>query len=261
VLRQKDLGHTGTLDPLASGVLVVAVGKATKLIRFLTHDDKRYVADIDLSEGRNTDDREGTTTQTSDLSSVTSAQIEAALQTFRGNILQKPPMHSAVHKDGVRLYELARRGEVVEVEARPVVVYAVELRNYVPPIATVDIHCGKGFFVRSLARELGSVLGVHAHLAGLRRTAVGLYGIEAALPLHTLQADDTAWRAHLIGDRHAYRGMPVRDIDDVVAQRLRHGQRIRVDEPDSPPALAVLAGDVVAVVDVIDGHLRVLRGY
>jgi tRNA pseudouridine55 synthase len=266
VLQQRDLGHCGTLDPLASGVLVVVVGEATKLVQWLTADDKRYVADIALGEGTPTDDRESAPSSTAapaDVDALTVAGVETALQRFVGNLQQLPPTHSAVQQDGERLYAKARRGEVVELRPRDVIGHAMHLRQLgvrdgASRIATVEVHCGKGFFIRSLARDLGAALGVPAHLASLRRVQSGAYDIAEATPLAALLEGGVP--AQLLPIAHGVRGIARIEVSDDQALALWRGQRVAAEVAQSPPTLAVCGDTPVAMIEARAGAWRILRG-
>ncbi len=180
------VGHGGTLDPLATGVLVILVGKATKLCNDIMAGEKRYETTIDLSRTSPTDDLEAETTEVPVASPPTRADIEAALTHFVGEIQQRPPAHSAMKVDGKRAYELARAGELTELEPRPVTIHAIDITGYDWPTLTLDIRCGKGTYIRSLARDIGKHLGTGGVLAALRRTQVGQFTIEQSTPLHDL---------------------------------------------------------------------------
>ena len=180
------VGHAGTLDPLATGVLVILCGRATKACERLMATEKRYTASVDLSAFTDTDDREGTRTPVDVAQPPTGADLRDALGTFVGEVLQRPPAFSAMKIGGRRAYALARRGEAVVLEPRPVTIHAIDLLSYQWPFAELDIRCGKGVYVRSLARDLGLALGTGGTLASLRRTAVGPFTIEQATPLDDL---------------------------------------------------------------------------
>jgi len=173
-------GHGGTLDPLATGVVVCCIGSATKKIDVIMRMPKVYDTTIDLSAFTPTDDREGEREEVEVATPPTEAQIHAALEPFVGDILQVPPKYSAVHVDGKRAYKLMREGEDVQIEPRPVRIDAIELLEYAWPTVRILVRCGKGVYVRSLARDLGAALGTGGHLAGLRRTAVGPYTVDDA---------------------------------------------------------------------------------
>lgn len=180
------VGHGGTLDPLASGVLVVLVGKATKLCDRIMAGEKRYLADVDLSRISTTDDKEGQISEISVLREPTREEVEAVLGRFVGTIQQRPPAHSAIWIEGKRAYQMARKGQEVEMAARPVVVRSIDLVGYAWPIARIDVRCGKGTYIRSLARDIGRELCGGGMLADLRRTAVGPFTIDRARTLEEL---------------------------------------------------------------------------
>jgi len=174
---RKDLGHAGTLDPMATGVLPVAVGDATRAIEFLAGASKRYEAEIVFGVETDAHDADGRVTRIADAGNLDASLVQAALERFTGPIAQIPPMHAAIKVDGVKLYDLARQGISIEREARPVVVHEIELIEWTSPGATIRVHCSKGFYVRSLARDLGEALGVGAHLGNLVRLSTGLFSL------------------------------------------------------------------------------------
>ncbi len=184
--KRVKVGHGGTLDPLASGVLVILVGKATKLCNEVMAGEKGYLADVDLGVSSPTDDLESEPIPTPGAEPVSRVGIERALEGFIGTIQQKPPAHSAVKIGGKRSYHLARAGDGPEPEARPVEIHEIAIASYDWPRVTLDIRCGKGVYIRSLARDLGAALGVGGMLGGLRRTRVGRFLIEDAITLDDL---------------------------------------------------------------------------
>jgi tRNA pseudouridine55 synthase len=180
-------GHAGTLDPLATGVLPIALGEATKTVPFMMDADKAYRFMIEWGRSTTTLDREGETTGTSDVR-PTVAQVEAALPAFVGEIQQIPPQYSAIKVDGERAYDLARAGEAFELQARAVVVHAARVRA--APDADhveIEVECGKGTYVRSIVRDLAAALGAEAHVSALRRTRVGPFGEDRAILLENLE--------------------------------------------------------------------------
>jgi len=185
-------GHAGTLDPLATGVLVLALGRATKIISRLMATEKRYRTTIDFSAFTATDDREGERREVAVAEPPVEGAIRSALARFTGEFLQRPPAHSAVKIDGRRAYKLARRGEAPEIEPRPVTVHAIDLIKYEWPFVELDLRCGKGVYVRSLARDLGEALGTGGHCASIRRTAVGPFTLQMARPVDDLPEALTA---------------------------------------------------------------------
>ena len=181
--RVKRVGHAGTLDPLATGVLPVAVGDATRLIDALVDASKAYTAEVTFGSETTTDDAAGEVAVRADASVLTRDEVARALEAFVGRQLQTPPAFSALKLDGVPAYRAARQGTPREMVAREVVAHALTLRGFVDGRATIEIECGKGYYVRSLARELGRALGVYGHVSALKRTRVGPFRIERATPL------------------------------------------------------------------------------
>lgn len=173
-------GHAGTLDPLADGVLVLALGRGTKAIDRLMATDKGYETRVDLLAFTTTDDAEGERAEVSVASPPDEAAVRAALAAFRGTIEQRPPAFSAIKVEGERAYRLARAGEPPDLPARPVLVHDIALLDFAWPIATIAIACGKGFYVRSLARDLGRALGTGGHCRSITRTAVGPFTLDMA---------------------------------------------------------------------------------
>jgi len=181
-------GHAGTLDPLATGVLVLGLGAATKQIDVFMGTDKAYRTRIDLSAFTTTDDREGEREQVEVSEPPEQAAIEAALEPFRGTIQQAPPAYSAIKVGGKRAYRLARGGAPPEIPPRTVIVHSLRLMSYDWPIVELSLRCGKGFYVRSLARDLGRALGTGGHCVEIRRTAVGPFTLADAITLDALPA-------------------------------------------------------------------------
>ncbi len=184
--KKVKVGHAGTLDPLATGVLVVLVGKATKLQDRYMAGEKEYVAEIDLAHFSTTDDREGERTDVEIDQTPSREDVERACRKFVGEIAQRPPAYSAMKVDGKRAYKLARQGEQVELKARPVIIHEIGVVEYAYPRLVIDVRCGKGTYIRSLARDLGETLGTGGMLDGLRRTRVGEWGIDRARTIESL---------------------------------------------------------------------------
>jgi tRNA pseudouridine55 synthase len=181
-------GHTGTLDPRASGVLVVLIGPAVRLSEYVSASDKRYQAIIRLGSSTDTYDGEGRfTQQTNQPVNVTEEQFETTLKSFIGEIEQTPPAYSAIKVNGRRSYDMARKGEEVELEPRKIQVYHLEILEWAPPEVVIDAHCSSGTYVRSLANDVGNALGCGAYLVGLRRTKSGRFSLRDAIPLRKLQ--------------------------------------------------------------------------
>jgi tRNA pseudouridine55 synthase len=222
-LGQKRVGHTGTLDPMATGVLPVCVGEATKLVPFLVAGEKQYEAEALLGVTTDTLDADGTVTGEHDASAITREQVEQALAGFRGKVLQVPPMHSALRVGGKRLYELAREGVEVEREAREIEIHDMTLGPVVSEGTTVRlsfvVSCGKGTYVRSITSDLGEKLGVGAHLTALRRTRVGGFTIAQAVALETLGP-----RTPLVGLADALAHLPSLVLDEKQVLEVKQGK-------------------------------------
>src|SRR3954470_17660401 len=186
-LQMKKIGHAGTLDPMATGVLVMLIGKATRISQYLMSTDKIYEGEATLGIVTDSQDAEGDVMETRPVPELTEAKVREVMKTFLGDQYQTPPMHSAIKIDGVKLYELARKGEVVEREPRFIRVAGFNLFSFTPPTLTFDLHCTKGTYVRTIAHDLGQKLGCGAHLSALRRTGSGKFTIGQCLPLDEIE--------------------------------------------------------------------------
>lgn len=221
------IGHTGTLDPMATGVLPLCVGEATRIAQFLTCDDKAYEAELALGASTDTQDRTGQIIATAPVPSLGKADLERALDAFRGEIDQVPPMFSAIRVNGERLHTLARRGESIERPARRVTIHGLDLLEHDGARLRLRIACSKGTYVRALVHDLGESLGCHAHLTALRRLRAGHFAIEDATPLATLDSlTDEALAERLISERDALATQPEILLDEATARRVRHGQKL-----------------------------------
>jgi tRNA pseudouridine55 synthase len=186
-LQMKKIGHAGTLDPMATGVLVMLIGKATRISQYLMSVDKIYEGEATLGVVTDSQDAEGEVMETRPVPALTEAQAREVMKTFLGDQYQTPPMHSAIKKNGVPLYKLARQGEEVEREPRFIRISAFNLLSFSLPKLTFDLHCTKGTYVRTVAHDLGQKLGCGAHLSALRRTGSGKFKIDQCLPLEAIE--------------------------------------------------------------------------
>ncbi len=230
---QRQIGHTGTLDPMASGVLVLCLGAATRLVEYYQGHAKQYYAEIVLGRATDTYDATGVTCATAAIPPLTLAQIEAALQQFRGDILQLPPIYSALKQGGETLYQKARRGEVVTVTPRPVSFYQIDLVAYRPPDRIcLRVHCSAGTYIRSLAYDLGLALQTVAHLAVLRREAAGQFSLADAHSLTEIEQMAQQGRlSELLLPLGVGLDMPSIQLDDELIRRFGHGQKVVLDSP------------------------------
>jgi len=183
---ERHAGHAGTLDPEATGVLPVCLGKGTRVVEFMMEAHKVYRADIELGVSTDTYDGEGKVTARGDATLITGEMLETALEGFRGDIRQVPPMYSALKHQGQPLYELARAGTIIERESRPVTIYGLSLLDWQSPLVTLEIECSKGTYIRSLAHDLGEKLGCGAYMKTLVRTGYGVFNIGNAVTLEQL---------------------------------------------------------------------------
>lgn len=226
----KKIGHAGTLDPLATGILIICVDKATRLSEFVMAHTKTYEASIHLGVETDTYDAEGAITRT-DERPISRDQFETALLGFVGDIQQVPPMYSAIKQDGKKLYDLARKGQTVERPARPVTIYGLELLSWAFPFTQVKVVCSAGTYIRSLAYDVGQVLGVGAHLAALRRTQSGNFDLANAVSLDTLREAMAAgdWEQYLLSPEVALADIPRVDLTAEQSLMVQQGRFVALD--------------------------------
>lgn len=252
-LKVRKAGHGGTLDPFATGLLLLCLGEATKLVPFLMPEPKTYRAVVKLGEETDTQDLTGEVVARSD-KLPEPEQIYATAGRFLGEIEQIPPMYSALRHHGERLYQLARRGETVAVKPRKVTIYRLEVQEVALPLVTLEVTCSPGTYIRTLAADLGRTLGCGAHLAALRRLAVGPFRVEAALSLETMRdmtREELASR--IIPLAECLPGLRALEVQPEEAARLGHGQALPWPENNFSPGerVRVLAhGDLLAVAEV-----------
>ena len=229
------VGHLGTLDPQATGLLPLAVREATKLIPFVAQGPKVYVGTVRLGVATDTFDAEGRVLRRHDGPLPSEEVVRGALADFLGETMQIPPMFSSVKKDGVPLYRLARRGEVVERAPRAIRIDSLQMRHYVPPEIGIEISCSPGTYVRTLASDLGERLGCGAHLSGLRRTASGPFLLDQAASVEDLEtaAEEGVCESCLITPERIL-GLPVVKLRAAQARRVAHGGDIPVAEASGP---------------------------
>lgn len=268
ITRAQKAGHGGTLDPLATGVLPIALGEGTKTVAYVMDGTKHYRFTARFGEGRDTDDLDGAVVATSDRR-PDEGDILKALPAFVGTIEQVPPRYAAVKIAGERAYDLARRGEDVVLEPRPVVIHALDLlARSGPDEADFEMVSGRGAYVRAVVRDLGEKLGCHAHVSALRRTRVGAFDEAAAISLETLErlAGDDALPQALLSVAVALDGVPSLTLTEPQAARLRAGQTIRIvpqlvvgEVSDDATVRAMAAGQVVALAKLDGAELSPLR--
>lgn len=247
-------GHTGTLDPRASGVLVVLLGPAVRLSEFVSASDKRYQATIRLGSRTETYDAESEPSEEMPVD-INEDEFMELLQGFEGESEQVPPPYSAVKVKGEKAYNLARKGEEVNLEPRMINVYSLELLEWAPPEVVVDVYCSSGTYVRSLANDIGDQLGIGAHLVGLRRTRSGQFTLRDSVSLRRLkEAFDTgSWAQYLIPASEALSDWHTIVLDGDLMEQVRHGHRFEAEEGSKGWARAISEqGDLVALVEFVE---------
>ena len=237
------IGHAGTLDPLATGLLLVCVGRATRLLEYLLDQPKSYEAVVRLGQRTDTFDAQGAIIAEA-VVNASAADIGHALEKFRGTILQRAPIYSAIKRDGQPLYKLARQGVAIERPEREVTIYDLALRSWESPYLELELTCSSGTYVRSIADDLGEVLGCGGHIIGLRRTAVGTFVIGEAAPLDSFTSNN--WVAHLLPPDTAVQHLPRVAFSEEHARNLLLGQRA--------PATEVMKDDLSARAYDPDGR-------
>ncbi len=246
--RPAKVGHAGTLDPLATGVLVICVGAATRLTEYVQRMPKRYVGTFLLGRSSATEDIDSPVSLLGDPPIPTAAAIEAAAEKFVGSLLQRPPVFSALMVAGQRAYDLARRGETVELKPRPIEVYGLKVARYDYPELVLEVECGGGTYVRSLGRDLAESLGTAAVMSALVRTAIGPWTLDTAVDPRTLTAAD--WQGRLDPLRKALSALPVRELTAAEVSRVRQGLFIPLTAPAENPEIAAVdaSGRLVAIL-------------
>ena len=257
LFNAKKAGHTGSLDPLATGLLPICLGQATKICEYLLHSHKKYSTVIKLGETTDTLDSEGVVLEVKPVN-VSDAQIEAALQQFRGDIKQIPPMYSALKKDGQPLYKLAREGKEIERPARDMTVYGLTAQRLDTEQVRLEVHCSSGFYIRSLAHDLGQVLGCGAHVIELRRTAIKEVGFDQSLSLDQLEAMSDPQSMILDIDK-LIDDMPITNITETQVISLIQGKSTPAEGAQLTPLSRFYAqdGSLFAIGEVsVDGLLK-----
>lgn len=247
LFNAKKAGHTGSLDPIATGMLPLCFGEATKFSQFLLDSDKTYEVTAKLGEQTNTGDSEGEIIATRSIEHVTLESIQAVIPNFIGTIAQVPPMFSAIKFQGKPLYELARRGIEIERKARNVTIFTLELLTFKHDLATFRVHCSKGTYVRTLIEDIGNQLGCGAHVVALRRTSVSPYGDTRMFTLEELEAlakqDPAALTACLLSVQTAVSVFPAVKLNSDASFYLRMGQPVRTPLPSNTTLVRLISDD------------------
>lgn len=262
LFKANKVGHTGALDPLATGMLPICLGEATKFSQFLLDSDKRYVVTAKLGERTDTSDAEGQVVQSREVN-VAEADILAALPAFRGEILQVPTMFSALKHNGEPLYEYARAGITVDREARPITIFELKFIDYQAPFLTLEVHCSKGTYIRTLVDDLGEALGCGAHVTMLRRLAVADYPIEEMMPIEDLAllADsfpNSELDRLLLPMDTAVASLPQLNLTAEQTKAVGFGQRVKFENPQALSGLVRLFsenGQFLGIAEITAGNI------
>ena len=265
ILTAKKAGHTGTLDPLATGLMIVCLGEATKVSRYLLDMDKKYQARVKLGERTDTRDAGGRVIETADISSFTEGALLDAVMGFRGTIEQTPPMYSAIKVGGKALYTLARKGLEVERKSRTVMIHDIEVTGIDLPFFDLVVSCSKGTYIRTLCEDIGRKLGTVAHLAALKRLAVGRFAIEDALTFDELALRDPVPDGQSIFTiDNALSAMPEIILDEEESRKVQQGQQIpvrRADLYEGLPAVKLKGpgGELIGIGNIESGIVVIGR--
>jgi tRNA pseudouridine55 synthase len=237
-------GHTGSLDPLATGVLPICLGEATKVSQYLLDADKGYIAQVRLGETTATGDSQGEATGSAPVPVLSQADIEVVLKRFVGDIEQEPSAYSALKQDGVPLYKLARAGKEIRSKLRTITIHSIRLLEWQSPVLVIEVYCSKGTYIRTLAEDIGRSIGCGAHVTALRRCKAGPFTLSAVHTLESLQEQSLdALDALLIPADQAIAGLPRFDIDEEQRRRLRQGQTVHVAGGPHEQPLRVYCGE------------------
>lgn len=257
-LRTRRIGHTGTLDPFASGLLLLCIGRATRLAELLTGMPKTYEATMMLGVATDTDDPTGAVVARSESwLNATDADIRASLETQRGTRMQVPPSYSAKKQGGERLYARARRGETAVADPVEVTIHEIEVVRIAPPEVDFRVTCAAGTYIRAIARDAGEALGSHAHLLSLRRSAIGPHRVEDAVPLDRID-DEDAVRAAWLDPLAAVSHLPRIEVEETGAGHVAHGRPLRIEGPKGTVCI-VRDGELLAIADSDGAVIRPRR--
>ena len=262
ILHERRIGHAGTLDPMATGLLTVFVGRATRAVEFAEGDRKRYLAGLRLGLTTDTQDITGEVLQRSE-AAVSREALEAVLQDFRGELRQTPPMYSAVRVNGKRLYELARKGETVERKEREITVYGLEVLEKNGEDWMLDVSCSKGTYVRTLCHDIGERLGCGGCLSSLRRTEAGIFSVENAHTVDAVAVSAAAGLADalLLPTDSLFQEHPAVTVGEKDGTRVKNGSFFRLDRPDGYYRLYGENGEFLALARVAGGTCRTVKSF
>jgi tRNA pseudouridine55 synthase len=255
-LATRRVGHTGTLDPFASGLLLLCLGRATRIAEYLSGLDKRYSATVRLGVATDTDDVTGSVTAERDADAISLADVENALTALRGDIMQRPSTYSAKKLSGQRAYALARQGRAVDLEPVPVTIRELAVTRFSIPDVEIVVTCSTGTYIRAIARDIGDALGAGAHLTALRRTAIGSHSVEHAVSADELVQGGDAVREALIPTLDAMGSVPQIELSADEAIQIRHGRALTRDLDARGLVTLAMNGELIAIADADAGTIR-----
>ena len=259
VFHERRVGHGGTLDPMATGVLPVVLGRATRAVEFFEHAEKTYRATLRLGMTTDTQDTTGTVLQTAPVTAGR-AELEAVIQRFTGELEQLPPMYSAIKINGKKLYEIARKGGEVERKPRKITVFELSLERFDGDTAELLVHCSKGTYVRTLCHDIGAALGCGGCMAALRRVQAGAFSLEQAVTLEQiLSAPDPA--ALLLPTDTLFAALPAKTLNAAQARKCRNGADFRAEWPDGRCRLYGADGEFLALASCEQGVVRTVKSF
>ena len=259
VFQTRRIGHGGTLDPMATGVLPVFVGRATRGVEFFEHADKTYEATLQLGITTDTEDITGAVLEEKPVN-VTQDQVEAVLAQFRGEIQQIPPMYSAIKINGQKLCDLARKGKEVERKSRTITIFALDLLGMEGSLVRLRVHCSKGTYIRTLCKDIGAALGCGGCMAALRRTQAGAYTLENAIALSSLVESDTP-EAYLMGVDTMFSQYPAVTLTEKQALRTRNGNSFSIDLPAGTYRAYDKNGEFLMLAKVEGGVMSTIKSF
>lgn len=262
ILHERRIGHSGTLDPMATGLLVVFVGRATRAVEFAEADSKEYIAGLRLGVSTDTQDITGNTLKSSN-SLPSRAELEQALGAFKGEISQIPPMYSAIKVGGKKLYELARRGESVERKPRRVAIDKLEIVGKIDDDYILDVVCSKGTYIRTLCNDIGDALGCGGCMSSLRRVKAGAFAIEQAQTIDEIQAaaNNGELDASLISVDRLFSAYPALTVSDTAEKKLRNGNIIKLASPNGIYRVFTQTGTFLLLGEVADNKLKTIKSF
>lgn len=262
LLHERRVGHSGTLDPMATGLLVVFVGRATRAVEFAEADSKRYIAGLRLGTVTDTQDTSGTVLQSSE-AKVSADELEAALAHFRGDIEQLPPMYSAVKIGGRKLYELARRGESVERKARKICIHSLEIIGSENGDYILDVSCSKGTYIRTLCNDIGEALGCGACMSSLRRVQAGNFSLAQAHSIEEISEAAKFGRAEelIIPTDSLFSHYPAFSVSPALEKKLRCGAQIKSGREDGRYRVYSETGEFLLLGEVSGGCLKTIKSF